>query len=251
MSADMRAVILCAGRGQRLRPLTDERPKCLLELGGRTILERCLSAMRGAGLRDFLLVTGYRAEMVEAEARRCLPEGGAAFISNPDFEETNTSVSLRIALNASPGRDCLQANGDVLFDPALLDDLLRHPAPNAVVVDEAGPLGAEEVKVTVRDGRVARISKRLDPDICLGEAIGLNRIGAATAAELVRIYEDFEARGERSHFFEAGFDRLAAGDPGGRHAFGLVSTAGRAWIEIDTPEDFEHARRDIAPKLRG
>ncbi len=246
----MRAIILCAGRGRRLRPMTDDRPKCLIELGGRTILERCLSALRGEGLRDILLVTGYRAEMVEAEARRCLPEG-ARFVANPDYDETNTAVSLRLALAASPGLDCLQFNGDVLFDPSLAGDLVRHPGPNAVTVDDTGRLAVEEVKVEVRDGRVTRIGKGLDPAACRGEAIGLNRIGAATAAELVRIYEGFEARGERGHFFEAGFDRLAAGDTDGRHAFGLVPTAGRAWIEIDTPEDYEHARRDIAPRLRG
>ncbi len=246
----MRAIILCAGRGQRLRPLTDDRPKCLIEIGGRTILERCLSALRGEGLRDFLLVTGYRAEMVEAEARRCLPEE-AAFVPNPDYAATNTAVSLRIALAASPGLDCLQINGDVLFDPALAGDLIRHPGPNAVAVDDSGRLAAEEVKVQARDGWVIRIGKTLDPAACHGEAIGLNKIGAGTAAELVRIYAGFEARGERSHFFEAGFDRLAAEDAGARHAFGLVATAGRPWVEIDTAEDYEHARRDIVPNLRG
>lgn len=246
----MRAIILCAGRGRRLRPLTDDRPKCLLELDGRTILESCLAALRGEGLRDFLLVTGYRAGMVEAEARRCLPEG-AVFVANPDYDATNTAVSLRLALDASPGLDCLQVNGDVLFDPSLAGDLLRHPGPNAVAVDDSGRLGAEEVKVQVREGRVLRIGKALDPDSCRGEAIGLNRIGAAAARELIGIYAGFEARGERGHFFEAGFDRLAAESAEAGHAFGVVPTAGRPWIEIDTPEDYEHARRDIVPNLRG
>jgi choline kinase len=245
----VRAIILCAGRGERLRPLTDNRPKCLLEVGGRTILDRCLSALKSAGLADILIVTGYRAEMVEAEARRCLPSG-TAFVPNPAYGETNTAVSLRIALAASPGRDCVQVNGDVLFDPTLLDDLLGCRGSNLVVVDDMGSPAAEEVKVTARDGRVVRIGKSLAPSACLGEAIGLNRIGAAAAAELVRIYEELESRGERNHFFEVGIDRLAETD-GGRHTFGLILTGGRPWIEIDTPEDYEHARRRIVPHLRG
>jgi choline kinase len=186
--------------------------------------------------------------MVEAQARR----GGMAglrFVSNPAYEDTNTAVSLRIALIGSPGLDCLQINGDVVFDGTLLDDLLRHPGPNAVVVDDTGSLAAEEVKVAARDGRVVRIGKHLAPAECWGEAIGLNKIGAATAADLVRVFEDFEARGERSHFFESGFDRLAAEGGDGRNAFGLVATGGRPWIEIDTPEDYENARRRIAPLL--
>ncbi|MDD8027260.1 MAG: phosphocholine cytidylyltransferase family protein, partial [Acidobacteriota bacterium] len=193
----MRAIVLCAGRGARLRPLTDDRPKCLLEVGGRTILERCLSVLRSAGIEDILIVTGYRADMVEAGAG--LRSSGVAFVSNPAYEDTNTAVSLRIALAASPGLDCIQINGDVLFDRALLGDLLRHPAPNAVIIDETGRLAAEEVKVEARDGRVARIGKRLDPAACQGEAIGLNRIGAAAGVELVRVFGEFEARGERSH----------------------------------------------------
>jgi choline kinase len=245
----MRAIVLCAGRGQRLRPWTDDRPKCLLEIGGRTILERCLASLRGAGIEDILLVTGYRSGMIEAEARR-IGAAGLRFVSNPDFEATNTAVSLRIALAASPGLDCLQLNGDVVFDGTLLDDLMRHPAANAVVVDDSGRLAAEEVKVIVRDGRLVRIGKQLPPAECFGEAIGLNKIGAAAASSLVPIYEDLEARGERSHFFEAGFDRLAAEGGDSRHAFGLVATAGRPWMEIDTLEDYENARRRIAPHLR-
>jgi choline kinase len=228
----MRAIVLCAGRGGRLRPLTDERPKCLFEVGGQSILERCLAALRGAGLGDVLIVTGYRSGAVEAEARR---SGWPAplFVANPDYESTNTAVSLRLALAASPGLDCVQVNGDVVFDGGLLGDLLRHPVANAVVVDDSGRLAAEEVKVAARDGLVARIGKHLEPADCLGEAIGLNKISASAGASLVRI-----------------FDRLAAEAGAGRQAFGLVMTGGRPWVEIDTPEDYEHARHCIAPLLR-
>ncbi len=205
--------------------------------------------MRGAGLTDILIVTGYRSGAVEAEARKT---GGAEpiFVANPDYESTNTAVSLGLALRASPGLDCIQVNGDVVFDDGLLHELLRHPAANAVVVDDSGRLAAEEVKVEARNGFAMRIGKHLAPADCLGEAIGLNKISAATGLELVRIYEELEARGERTHFFEAGFDRLLDRADDGRHAFGLVLTAGRPWVEIDTPEDYQHARNRIAPLLR-
>ena len=245
MNGKATAIILCAGRGGRLRPLTDDRPKCLLSPGGRPILGRCLDSLRDAGIRQAVLVTGYRADMIEAFVR----ERGYSevrFVSNPDFATTNTAGSLHLALRTVDD-DVLVINGDVLFDPAVLADLLAAPKSNSVVVDREIPLGPENVKVMAEDGRVTRIGKDLDPDLCLGEAIGLNKIGRPLLPELVRIYSELERRGERYHFFEKGFDSLS-GDGGGP-SFGLTFTRGRPWVEIDTLEDFAHAERDVIPRL--
>jgi choline kinase len=239
------AIILCAGRGGRLRPLTDDRPKCLLGPGGRPIIERCLDSLRDAGIRQTVLVTGYRAEMVEGFVKE-KRYAGVRFIRNPDFPDTNTAVSLHLALRTVDA-DVLVINGDVLFDPAVLGDLLAVTEPNAVVVDREAPLGAEGVKVMAKDGRLTRIGKDLDPRFCLGEAIGLNRIGRRLLPGLVRIYGELEGRAERGHFFEKGFDVLAGNGDGS--SFGLSFTRGRPWIEIDTLEDFAHAERDIVPRL--
>jgi len=240
------AIILCAGRGGRLRPLTDDRPKCLLSPAGRPILERCLDSLWDAGIRQTVLVTGYRADMVEAFVS-AKGYSGVRFVRNPDFAATNTAVSLQLALRTL-NADVLVINGDVLFDPAVLGDLLAAPEPSAIVVDRESPLDAENVKVMAEDGRVSRIGKDLDPRLCLGEAIGLNKVGRPLLPELVRIYVELERRGERDHFFEKGFDILA-GDGSGP-SFGLAFTRGRPWVEIDTLEDFAHAERDIVPRLR-
>ena len=240
------AIILCAGRGGRLRPLTDDRPKCLLSPGGRPILERCLDSLGKAGIRQTVVVTGYRADMVEAFVRE-KNYAGIRFVPNPEFAVTNTAVSLHLALGAI-GTDVLVINGDVIFDPAVLDDLLAAPEPSAVAVDRDVPLDAENVKVIAGNGRLTRIGKDLDPRLCLGEAIGLNKVGAALLPELVRVYAGLERRGERQHFFERGFDVLV-GDGG--PSFGLSFTRGRPWVEIDTLEDLTHAERDIVPRLPG
>jgi choline kinase len=240
------AIILCAGRGGRLRPLTDDRPKCLLSPAGRPILERCLSSLRDAGIRETVLVTGYLADMVEAFARAG-DYPGVRFVRNPDYAETNTAVSLRLALRTIDA-DTLVINGDVVFDPALLGDLIARPEPCAVVIDREASLSAEEVKVIADGERLARIGKDLEPGRCLGEAIGLNKLGRAILPELVRVYGELEGRGERSHFFEKGFDILAGNGYGS--SFGLAPTDGRPWIEIDTLEDYAHAERDIIPRIR-
>jgi choline kinase len=242
---DLLAVILCAGRGGRLRPRTDDRPKCLLRVGGREILGRCLNNLNRCGIRKSVLVTGYKSEMIEAFVRAG-GWTGARFVANPDFATTNTAVSLRLALR-DVSSDVILINGDVLFDANLLSDLIASPEANGVVIDREIALNAEEVKVVARGGHVLRIGKDLDPAVCAGEAIGIYKIGRETLPDLIRAYEELEGRGERGHYFEKGFE-MVCGDGRGR-TFGLTGTDGRPWVEIDTPEDFAHAERSVAPRL--
>ncbi|MBM3294477.1 MAG: phosphocholine cytidylyltransferase family protein [Candidatus Aminicenantes bacterium] len=244
----LKGVILCAGRGLRLQGLSDGGPKCLLRLSGRTILDRCLDDFQAAGVEEIVLVAGYRRDLVERFiADRAA--SGVSIIVNDRFAETNTACSLNLALRVLDS-DFLLANGDVLFDRTILEDLARHPAANCVAVDADIPLEAEEVKVIGRDGWVVDIGKHLAPRTCLGEAIGLYKIAREIIPGLRRIYDDLEARGEFHHFFERGFERLLAESGGADRMFGMAFTARRPWVEIDTPEDLAYAQREIAPRLR-
>ena len=241
-------VILCAGRGARLGDLTAGRPKCLLPLAGRTILEWSLMNLRAAGIGDVVLVTGFRRDLIE-EFLAERAEAGVTCVQNDRYATTNTAVSFNLAIRVLD-RDILLANGDVLYDPAILEDLVRHPAANCVAVDTDVPLEAEEVKVVVRDGRVAEIGKDIDPGRCQGEAIGLYKVGRGLIGDLRRIYDDLEGQGQLGHFFEKGFERICAEGGNGGRAFSVAPTAGRAWAEIDTPEDLLYAQRQVAPRLR-
>jgi choline kinase len=244
----MKAIVLCAGRGGRLRPLTDDRPKCLLAFGDRTILECCLDKMKSVGIRDVVLVTGYKKEMIEQLVlEKSL--NGVAYVHNADYAGTNTAVSLNLALKVVDD-DFILANGDVLFDAEILGDLLRYPGPHCIAVDTDIPLDREEIKVIARKGRVAKIGKDLDPEHSLGEAIGLYKVGRGLIPDLIRIYDDLECRGEFHHFFEKGFERVCE-EGGDARIFGLSATAGRPWVEIDTHKDFDYARREIFPRVCG
>jgi len=244
---DITGIILCAGRGGRLRPLTDDRPKCLLAFGGSTILERCLDNLRAVGVGDIILVTGYRSELIE----RLVDErgyAGVSFVRNPDFARTNTAVSLNLALKRVDA-DVLVVNGDVLFDRSILADLLARSDSLDAAVDAEISLDGEEVKVAARNGRIEKIGKHLDPRESAGEAIGLYKIKRDVILDLIRVYDALEERNEFHHFFETGFDDLQNGGRARAAAFGLALTAGRPWIEIDTLEDFRNAERLIAPRL--
>jgi choline kinase len=243
----IQGIILCAGRGGRLRPFTDETPKCLLSFGGKTILERCLDGLRGGGVGDIILVTGYHRKMIERfVAERGYP--GIIFVVNEAYDHTNTAVSLNLALKQLAS-DVIVVNGDVLFAPSILSDLVALPVSHGAAVDADISLDGEEVKVVVRGGRIVKIGKDLDPRECLGEAIGLYKIGREAIGDLIRIYDDLELKGETRHFFEKGFDLLRKNGRDGETPFGVFLTGGRPWVEIDTVEDYRYAERDIAPRL--
>lgn len=242
----MKAIVLCAGRGNRLRPLTDDRPKCLLSFGGQTILGCCLESMQAAGIRDVVLVTGYRKELIEGFIREKSIED-VIYVHNDRYEITNTAASLNLALKVIDD-DFVLINGDVLFALEILVDLIRHPAPHCVVIDTTISLDHEEIKVIARNGRVEKISKELDPKLSLGEAIGLYKVGRELIPDLVRIFDRLEQRGEFHHFFEKGFERICE-DGGDGRSFALSSTSGRPWVEIDTHEDFNYAQREIFPRI--
>jgi choline kinase len=245
----LKGIVLCAGRGARLQPLTDDRPKCLIEFDGRVLLGLCLDSFRASGIEEIVLVTGYKRELVERfVAER--GERGLTFVTNERYAETNTAYSLNLALRVMDAGFVL-ANGDVLFDRTILRDLIACPVPNCVAVDTDIPLDAEEVKVIVRDGRVSDIGKDLDPSRSLGEAIGLYKIHHGLVEDLRRIYDELESRSELHHYFEKGFERICAENGGGPRSFGIAPTLRRPWVEIDTREDFVHAQREVFPRIRG
>ena len=245
----MKAIVLCAGKGGRLRPLTDDRPKCLLAFGTRTILDCCLDHLSAAGIRDVVLVVGYHKELVEQSYRDRAGQT-ITFVPNDDFAITNTAYSLHLAL-AGMDDDFVLINGDVLFNQGILADLIAHPEPNCVVVDDAIALDYEEIKVIASGGRVERISKQLDPRRSLGEAIGLYKVGRSIIPDLEAVYAELEGKGECQHYFEKGFERLCERNGDGRRVFGLSFTHGRPWVEIDTLEDFAYAQREIYPRICG
>jgi len=232
------AIILAAGMGRRLGA---GRPKCLLDIGGVSILHRQLAAFRAAGIEQFVLVVGYAREQVRGH----LAEQGGAIecIVNERFAETNTLYSLYLARERFGG-GFYYANGDVLFDRRLVERL-RDAVDSNVLAVWPGPCGQEEVKVVVRDGRIARIGKELDPARSLGEFVGVARFGAELAPAFARtLAACVEAEGIVGDHFERAVDRLCA-DADLRP----VDVRDLPCGEIDFPEDLEHARREIAPRL--
>ncbi len=235
-----RAVILAAGRGRRLAAVAGDCPKCLLRVGGATLLQRQLTALRAAGVEAITVVAGYRAARV---ADLCGTEAG--IIENPDYAETNSLYSLWLARDLL-GAGFVVLNADVLFHPQLLRDLLSSRFEDALVLEyrdaRREPFGDEEMKVRVRGGLVVDITKTLPGDGADGENVGMAKFGAAGASLLVAQMEEIVAAGRLREWAPRAFQAFARVRP--LHAIG---TRGFPWIEIDFPEDYARAAREVLP----
>lgn len=236
-----RAVILAAGAGRRLQPLVGPRPKCLARVGGCTLIERQIRALRAHGVGPVAVVVGYGRDEVEAACGSDID-----FVHNPDHASTNSLYSLWLA------RDLLAdgfmvLNADVLFHPVLLSRLLDAPYEDVLLLSPRRPdtrYSDEEMKVQVRGGCVAAIDKALPDGDTDGENVGIARFGATGAALLLDEVNALIRAGAVREWLPRAFDAFCRKRP-----LHVVDTAGYPWIEIDFPEDYRRACADVLPAL--
>ena len=231
-----KAIILSAGKGSRLLPLTAERPKCLIELSGRSLLEWQLDALGEAGIRDVVVVTGFRDDLVDEVAAR---RNGVRTLFNPFYHVADNLGSVWMA-RAELDADTLLLNGDTLVSPRLLGTVLTSRAgPIAVTVDEKETYDADDMKVLREGDRLLRIGKALEPGQYNAESIGL----LAFRGEGPRLFAEQVERmmrqpdGTRRWYLRA-VDALAQAGADVR----TVSIRGEDWQEVDFPEDVEKAK---------
>ena len=241
----MIGVILAAGMAKRLRPLTDERPKCLLTVGQRTLLQRTVDGIIAAGISELVVVTGYRAQMIRDFLTSHYPDLTIHFIDNPDYAHNNNIFSLWLTRPYTEGRDFLLLDSDILFDPQIIPAVLS--AEGSALALNRHELGEEEIKVIV-DGqnRVVEISKVCSIEQAIGESVGIEKMEADYSAALFRELEQMiEGEGLIDIFYERAFERLI---PQG-HTFTVVDTTKYFSIELDTVEDFENAKKLIPESI--
>ncbi|MFH1022825.1 MAG: phosphocholine cytidylyltransferase family protein [Planctomycetota bacterium] len=232
----MKAILLTAGVGRRMGPATQDVPKSLLAIRGRTLLERHLANFRRLGLAEAILVVGHGAESVRACAGAAAEKPSLRFIPNADYRK-GSIVSLHAARMELAG-DVLVMDADVLYDGRLLEKLIRSPHPSAILADGRLENTGEEMMVPAKDGRALRIGKGITapPHDFLGEAVGFVKLAAGDARILAGILDDFVRAGKTGLEYEESYNVLFD-----RRPVRVVPTGDIPWIEIDTPEDLARA----------
>jgi len=234
------AVILAAGVGSRLRPLTDEKPKALVGVSGRHILGRAMDALRTAGVQRLVVASGYREDAL-VTALRDAPFD-VVFRHNPRYETTQNSVSLALCRDAVEGEAFFRLDGDVVFDSNILSRLLAAArAPLVAAVDGRRALDAEAMKVQVdaSSGAIIAFGKGIAVSEAAGESIGIELISAEMAPALFDALDEAGGRGETHLYYEDVYSRLITT---GLEAV-AVEVGDLTWCEIDCAEDLAHAER--------
>lgn len=239
----MKAIILAAGVGRRLWPITQHRPKCLIELGGRSLIVRYLDALAGVGIKQAVIVVGYKQEMIKAAVRSGLNGVEVRYLASDQFQRGSITSLWRARHELDD--DVLIMDADVLFHQRILKRLIESSWPTALLLDETVKQQTEECMAVVRGGRVVALSKRMPDRYDLaGEGVGFLKVRGADCPSLIGSLEAHMKRGELDMEYEDAlcefFEQVRVG---------FEKIGGLPWTEIDFPEDVIRAERDVLPKL--
>lgn len=244
----MKAIILAAGMASRLRPLTENTPKCLLKVGEKCLLQRSIDALASDGIRDFVIVTGYLHEMIETfVAEQYGDKINVKFIHNDVFDSTNNIYSLWLARPEAEGQEILLLDSDLLYDPRIITKVMESDTDNVLTLIRH-ELGEEEMKVVLdrENGTIIEISKTCNPADAAGESLGIEKMGCRYTSAL---YQELEPMMNEEHlenvFYERAFERLIAKG----HTYKVIDVTELFSCELDTVEDFENAKEKIPAEL--
>lgn len=229
-----KAIILAAGRGRRMYPVTENLPKCLLPVGGKTILEYQLELLRGNGISEIIIVVGFAAKKVEKIAGKQI-----TYIYNEHYLSTNSLYSLLLAKDHLDS-DVLLLNSDILYNREIIKTLIEEKSSNAIAIDFAKPFVDGEMNVRVSDGYVVEISKAISAEDADGRSAQLAKFGGESIKdlrdEIVRLINN-----RRLNKFPTDAYKPIIEDYGLK----AVDIKNMAWAEVDTPEDYKYVCENL------
>lgn len=246
----MKAIIIAAGQGTRLRPHTDTRPKCMVEVAGRPLLRHQVTAFNLAGIHDVVVIRGYRGRAIDC--------GGVRFVDNRRYPEHQILMSL-FSARAELCGDVLISYGDIIYRPEIAGALAEAPTPGCLVIDELWadayegrtdhPVEQAELCQVAPGGQVLEVGKQVGPERAFGEFIGFARFSGPLLARLCAIYFEALSRpdapfGAASSLREAYLTDLVNEAIKRGESFSTLPIEG-GWREIDTVQDFERAQAAV------
>ena len=250
----MKAVILAAGQGTRLKPLTNRTPKCLVRLHGKPIMQRQLESLDRAGIRQCVVVVGYRGDQVERQFGPRFRNLDLTYVYNERYHETNNIYSLWLARNHLDD-DILLLEADLIFEDGLLTDLMQNAHPDVAVVDWFRPT-MDGTVILARDGMAESMALKSQQgdDFDYSHALKTVNIYSLSRDTMVRRFlpelDRYVRAGITNIFYEAVFAELISN---GDLEMAVQVTGDRKWTEVDTVEDLRQAEAmfPVVPLVRG
>lgn len=239
----MKAIILAAGIGERLRPLTNENPKCMIKIGGRPIVSRMLSMISECGVKEIVMVVGYRSDTIIDHVEQNFPELAVKFVMNERYTLANI-LSLHLA-REDFNDDIVIMDGDVLCSKKIFKRLIDSKNENCFLLDDSFVDTGEEMKLMARKGQVLSIARQVSgPHDLIGEGVGFLKLGIEGSMVLKGLLDEHVKAGHLDWEYEQVLDYLVK-----EIQVGYESVGGDPWTEIDFPEDIEKAEREILPLI--
>ena len=233
----MQAIILAAGLGTRLRPITDEVPKCMVSVYGIRIIDKQLDKLHKEGVNDIVVHGGYKADVLKKHLERY---NGITFVENSRYAETNNMYSLYLALKHTEGSGFLLMNADVYFDANIIAGLLEKDKEgnSLIACDRSGYLEESMKIATDENGKIKHISKQIAEDEYYAVSIDVYKLNADAAGILSReIYDTIEVKKSENLWTEVALDAIFS-----KTVFAPYEICGR-WFEIDNHDDLRRAEQ--------
>lgn len=237
------AVLMAAGVGKRLKPFTEKHPKSLLEIGGKTLLERHLAILESGGIERTTIVIGHCGDQIRAKIGPRFGTMPVRYVENPRYTR-GSILSMHAGLDGL-AKSAVFMDADVLYHPEILHRLLRSDAPGCFLVDASAEETGEEMMIGIKDGRCRRIARRVGRDWdTVGEGVGFFALHESWLWVTRLVFDDFLRRGVVDCEYEDALNVLLQEVP-----CAWVDVGGLPWTEIDFPEDVAKAEK-VLERLR-
>ena len=247
-TVNMKTIILAAGTGQRLGTHSENKPKCLLEFDGKTLLQRHLEILHYYDVDDVVIVTGFESDMIKS-ALTDIGENQVDICFNPDFSK-GSILSLLAGLNIlNSDQDFILMDADVLYDHMIIGRLINSDKGNIFLLDQDFEPGEEPVKLCVYNNQLIEFRKKIDENLAFdlqGESVGFFKFTSQTGKLLKLKASEYINRGEDDAPYEEIIRDLLLAEP---EQYSFEDITGLPWLEIDFPEDVVKAKNIILPKL--
>lgn len=233
----MKALILAAGLGSRLRPLTDNVPKCMVEVNGVSIIDKQINNLRKSGVEDIFIITGYKEDVLQNHIKKSYNDLNIRIISNSDYDKTNNMYSLYLANEYLSDSEFVMMNSDVFFEAEIIEELLNDKYENLIVCEKDN-YNEESMKIIVENNIINEISKKISSEESYGTSIDVYRFGKEASKKLFEIIYDYlYVRKDLNSWSEVAINDLIK-----KVSFQPLNIKYK-WMEIDNHEDLAIAEK--------